>query len=196
MKCWWNQREQILLDFAGEQQGPAVRVAGRQWNWRGKHRLDEKGEFVCAYRSHRVARDKLKVAAARTELWDMVPETDKRLGTVVFGTKPGFVCKNCLRLITTVVTHAEWVEHQGWRESNPSYGGYAVGYRPWYEPGAHPKSPGGKLGGQWKGRHTGEGAEFQCNYITRLRKLLRARVEDGGCARCGRMRNERGSENE
>lgn len=190
MKCWWPKREQTHLDFAEEEKGPGGdKTGGRQWSWRGKHRLDEKGEFVCAYRSHRTPRDVMKVAAARGEVWDMLP-VKNRLGSLAFGTKPGLVCRNCYRLITTVVTYVEWIEHQAWRETNPSYGGYAAGYRPWYEPGAHPKSPGGPVGGQWKGRHTGAGEEFQCNYITRLRKVLRAKPEDGGCPRCGRMRNE------
>lgn len=195
MRCFWKRvREQVLLDLVPEQQGPGgSKVAGRVWQWRGKHRLDRDGNFVCGYRSNRTPQDKAKVARAREDTAEWYLAGSKPYhGVVLFGKVPGTVCKKCNRLITTVVTHEEWLEHQDWRERNRSYGGYAVGYRPWYEPGAHPKSPGGRPGRVWAGRHLGKGEAFRCNYLTTLRRKLRLPPAQGGCPRCGRPRNEGG----
>lgn len=192
MRCRWQEvREETLLDGVGEEQrAGGNKQGGRQWSWRGKHRLDEVGRFVCSYKSHRTPRDTAKVAAAEEWYWNVQPTRDKRIGAVQHGTTLGTVCRNCLRLITNVVSYEEWIEHQVWRERNPSYGGYGVGYRPWYEPGAHPKQTGGPVGRQWAGRHRGAGKTFACYYLTVLRRELRTPSEQGGCRQCGRLRKE------
>lgn len=193
MKTWLaDVREECLLDYAPEEPSPFVpSSAGRKWAWRGKHRLDAEGRFVCGYKSWRQARDCVKVSEAGHFHRDTLARSTKgELGQFERGTTVGSVCKLCGRLIESVVTWEEWLAYQAFRERFESYGGGAGrGYRAWYEPGVHGKAPGGKA--MWKGKHAGGAGEgFKCLYITVLRKGLRVREEAGGCGRCGRLRSE------
>lgn len=189
-------REECRLDYAAEEQGQAIpSSAGRKWAWRGKHRLDEAGKFVCGYKSWRQASDREKVRGGGHMHRDSLAR-DQTRGWDQFerGTAAGTVCKLCGRLIESVVTHEEWLAYQDFRERHTSYGGGAAkGYRGWFEPGVHGKGPGGKA--SWKGKHAGGVDEgFRCLYITVLRRKYRIAEEAGGCERCGRLRSEGQSE--
>lgn len=191
VKTWLTDvREECLLDYAPEQQGPPS-VVGRKWAWRGKHRLDAAGQFVCDYKSWRQPRDHAKVENGGHFHRDTLARSTKGgLGQFERGTEAGTVCKLCGRLIESVIAHEDWLAYQDFRTRHPSYGGGdAKGYRGWFEPGVHPKGPGGKA--SWKGKHTGGVEEgFRCMYITVLRRGVRVKEEAGGCARCGRLRSE------
>lgn len=190
MKCFFNRAvEESRWDVIPEEQGPGGLVAGRSWAWRGKHRRDAAGGFVCAYKSWRT-RAKKEEVEARAPIHRDGLARDSNRDVHERGTTVGKVCKDCGRLITSVVSHEEWLAYQGWREQNTSYGGPRSGYRAWFEPGAHGKAPGGKAGRRVAGKHTGKGEGFRCNYISVMRRGLRIKAANGGCARCGRLRSE------
>src|SRR5262245_41468846 len=102
MRCYW----------AGvKQEREMATRRGRRWSWRGKHRTDAAGSFVCSYKSWRTIANKERIIAVAPIHRDGLARKSSSLPHEQ-GTRVGTVCRECGRLIEYIASHEEWLLYQ------------------------------------------------------------------------------------